>query len=128
VGPVSEKDIAEAESMNAILFGFDVAVQQNAVSYVEQAGVTVHLHKLIYKFQEDLEALVADVNRRDKEAFGRDANIEVVGQAHVQQIFQVTEQERKGVKKMTKVAGSRVEEGVIDNSLQFRVLRNDEVL
>jgi translation initiation factor IF-2 len=85
VGPITEKDITEAQSAGAVLFGFDVAVQSSALSSI--VGVSVHLHKLIYKFQEDIQALVNDVNKKDKMSMGRNQAIDLVGQAHVQKIF-----------------------------------------
>lgn len=88
----------------------------------------MHLHKLIYKFQEDLELLVEDVNEKDRAAFGRNQATETVGVARVQQIFNITDTEKKGQRKMMKVAGSRVDEGLIDKGCLFRVIRNDEVL
>lgn len=62
VGPLTEKDLNEASQIGAIIFGFDISAAPNLLTRLEGADVSVHLHKLIYKFQEDLENLVHDVN------------------------------------------------------------------
>lgn len=50
VGPITEKDLNEASQIGATLFGFDVPVMPNIIDRVEDAGVPIRLHKLIYKF------------------------------------------------------------------------------
>jgi len=51
--------------MNAIIFGFDVKCPQAIAKRTEAAGVPVKLHKIIYKFNEDMENLVHDVKMKD---------------------------------------------------------------
>lgn len=83
VGPLTERDLATASQTGAIIFGFDVAVPPNLQNRIEAAGVSVHIYKLIYKFQDDLEALVHD--QRQEELLARDstANTEVQGEGAV---------------------------------------------
>ena len=90
----------------------------------------MHLHKLIYKFQEDIENLVHDVKQREQLAKGKGSNLEIKGEAHVLQIFNVTEPGLKkgSPKRVIQVAGSRVHDGEMDNSLKYRIIRNDECL
>jgi translation initiation factor IF-2 len=74
-------------------------VAPNVANRIESAGVSVHLHKLIYKFQDDLENLVHDMKQKEELARGGGLNIEVLGEAHILQIFEVTD---KGNKKLAK--------------------------
>lgn len=66
VGPLTEKDLLEASQTGAVIFAFDVSCPPNVSNRIESSGVSVHAHKLIYKFQDDLEALVEDVKKREK--------------------------------------------------------------
>jgi translation initiation factor IF-2 len=70
-------------------------VAPNVANRIESAGVSVHLHKLIYKFQDDLENLVHDMNQKEELARGGGLNIEILGEAHILQIFDVTEKGNK---------------------------------
>ena len=93
---------------------------------IEGAGVSVHLHKLIYKFQEDLENLVFDTRQQDEMSRGRGAHLEILGEAEVLQMFEIGGSSKKGgQKKGTKIAGSRVSEGEIDSFNKYRIMRNN---
>jgi len=50
VGPLTEKDLSEAQKIGAVIFGFDIGAAPNILNRIEGADVSVHLHKLIYKF------------------------------------------------------------------------------
>ena len=54
VGPLTENEVSEASAMNAVIFGFDIPVSPMLEARAEMQGVPIKLHKLIYKFQEDL--------------------------------------------------------------------------
>ena len=54
VGPTSEADISQASSTGAIIIGFDVPCSQTNAKKAEVMGVPIKLHKLIYKFTDDL--------------------------------------------------------------------------
>ena len=84
VGPLSEKDLNEAHQIGAVIFGFDILAPPNISGRIEGAGISVHLHKLIYKFQEDLENLVHDIKQREKLARGKGINLEIMGEASIQ--------------------------------------------
>lgn len=50
VGSLTEKDLNDAQQIGAILIGFDITASASLASRVEMMGITVRLHKLIYKF------------------------------------------------------------------------------
>jgi translation initiation factor IF-2 len=130
IGPLVEKDLHEAQQMGAIIFGFDIQVAPNIGDRIRDAGVAVRMHKLIYKFQDDLDDLVHDIKEKQKLKSHRGMQIEATGEAHVHQIFKVTESgPKKGSpKRHITVAGCQVVEGDIDRRMRFRLLRNDELI
>lgn len=127
---MTEKDLNEASMTGAAIIGFDISVPPNVSNRIESAGVPVHIHKLIYKFQEDLEDLVHDMKKKEELSRGRGKALEIVGEAHVLQIFNVkVDGAKKGSpKKQMKIAGSRVHDGEIDAHLKYRLMREDECL
>ncbi len=92
---------------------------------VEGAGVTVRLHKLIYKFTEDLEDIVHDIKLAEAKASGHNFSKEVIGTASILQTFNVTS--TRGKKEAT-VFGSKVMTGHFDAKQKYQVWRNDEIL
>jgi len=83
------------------------------------------MHKLIYKFTEDLEELVHDVKLAEAKARGESKSKEVIGTASILQTFNVTS--TKGKKEAT-VFGSRIMSGELNTKSKYQVLRNDEIL
>lgn len=79
VGPITEADIASASSTQATIIGFDVSCSGPVERRVEAAGVTVRLHKLIYKFTDDIQDLLHDVKLREAKARGETKTKEIVG-------------------------------------------------
>ena len=66
--------------------------------------------------------MVHDVKNRDKSQ-----DLEILGEALVQQIFEITMPgPKKGSpKRIVQVAGARVNDGELDRNLKYRVLRNN---
>ncbi len=83
------------------------------------------MHKLIYKFTEDLDELVHDVKLAEAKARGESVSKEVIGTASILQTFNVTS--TKGKKEAT-VFGSRIMSGELNTKSKYQVLRNDEIL
>jgi translation initiation factor IF-2 len=54
VGPLSEADINSAAQTGAVIFGFDVPINPNVAKMADPSKVPVRVHKLIYKFVEDI--------------------------------------------------------------------------
>jgi len=105
-------------------------VAPNIQNRIEPSGVAVHLHKLIYKFQDDLTDLVHDVNQRETLSKGKGLNLEIRGEAHVMQIFNVTEPGLKkgSPKRQVIVAGCRVHDGEVAKDLKYRIMRNNDCI
>ena len=87
-------------------------------------GVPVKLHKLIYKFMDDLEDIVHDVKLEELEARGEATNYKVNGSATILEVFEVT----VGKGQKAQIFGSKVLTGELFSKNKFRVIRDDEVI
>jgi translation initiation factor IF-2 len=55
IGPISEGDMANAVKTEAVIFGFDVGCHPPVEKKASPEGCCIRLHKLIHKFEEDIE-------------------------------------------------------------------------
>ncbi len=53
-------------------------------------GVPVRLHKLIYKFTDDLNDIIHDVKLQEMELRGESKDKKVIGQASILDLFEIT--------------------------------------
>jgi translation initiation factor IF-2 len=70
VGPITEADLNSAAATGATIFGFDVSCPQVIEARVQSAGILVRLHKLIYKFTDDIADLAHDVKLAESKQRG----------------------------------------------------------
>ena len=107
VGPISESDILLASASNAVVVGFNIKVESNAVSAAKREGVQVKLYSIIYELIDQIkEAMAGLLDPEHRET--------VIGHAEVKQVFQLS----RGI-----VAGCLVTDGRISRSSRARVLR-----
>ncbi|PYL48142.1 MAG: translation initiation factor IF-2 [Verrucomicrobia bacterium] len=107
VGPISENDILLASASNAVVVGFNVKVENMAVTAAKHEGVQVKLYSIIYELIDQIkEAMAGLLDPEHRES--------VIGHAEVKQIFQLS----KGI-----VAGCLVTDGRIARTARARVLR-----
>jgi translation initiation factor IF-2 len=107
VGPISESDILLASASNAVVVGFNVKVENMAVSAAKSEGVQVKLYSIIYELLDQIkEAMAGLLEPEHRET--------VIGHAEVKQVFQLS----KGI-----VAGCLVTDGRIARAARARVLR-----
>lgn len=125
MGPITEADIQNATSTGAKIIGFDVPCSAAVTKRAEGSGVIVRLHKLIYKFTDDLQDIVHDVKLSEAKARGETVSKEIAGTAQILQTFNVTS--TRGKKEAT-VFGSRVISGELNTKSKYQVIRNDEIL
>lgn len=83
VGPISEADIANAASTRAVILGFDVPCSGPVAKRAEAANIRVRLHRLIYKFTDDVDTLFHDVQIQAARARGENTLKDVTGAANV---------------------------------------------
>ena len=107
VGPISESDILLASASNAVVVGFNVKVENMAVSAAKSEGVQVKLYSIIYELLDQIkEAMAGLLDPEHRET--------IIGHAEVKQVFELS----KGI-----VAGCLVTNGRIARSARARVLR-----
>src|SRR5213080_1968246 len=107
VGPISESDILLGSASNAVVVGFNVKVENMAVSAAKSEGVQVKLYSIIYELLDQMkEAMAGLLEPEHRET--------VIGHAEVKQVFNLS----KGI-----VAGCLVTDGRIARVARARVLR-----
>lgn len=107
VGPISESDILLASASNAVVVGFNVKVENMAVTAAKSERVQVKLYSIIYELLDQMkEAMAGLLEPEHRET--------VIGHAEVKQVFQLS----KGI-----VAGCLVTDGRISRVARARVLR-----
>lgn len=109
VGDISEADVMLASASGAIILGFSVKEDSNALAAAEREGVTIKKYDIIYQVLEDLEKTMLSLLQPEiKEV--------ALGKAEVRQIFTIG--------KTTKIAGCTVIEGKIQRGKTAKVLRD----
>jgi translation initiation factor IF-2 len=107
VGPISESDILLASASNAVVVGFNIKVESNAVGTAKREGVQVKLYSIIYELIDQIkEAMAGLLDPEHRET--------VIGHAEVKQVFQLS----RGI-----VAGCLVSDGRVSRTARARVLR-----
>ncbi|RBP46584.1 translation initiation factor IF-2 [Roseimicrobium gellanilyticum] len=106
-GPISEGDILLASASDAVVVGFNVKVENTAVSIAKREGVQVKLFSIIYELLDQMkEAMLGLLDPETRE--------KVIGHARVKQVFKLS----RGI-----VAGCVVTDGRVDRKARARVLR-----
>lgn len=107
IGPISESDIQLASSSDAIILGFNVKVESNAVRMIKREGVQVKLYSIIYELIDQVrDAMLGLLEPETRET--------IIGHAKVLQVFKLN----KG-----KAAGAMVTDGKVQRTCEARVLR-----
>ncbi len=113
VGDISEADVMLASASNALILGFTVKEDSNALAAAEKEGVTIKKYDIIYQILEDIEqTMLSLLEPETKEV--------ELGTAEVRQVFTIG--------KTTKIAGCYVTEGKIVRSKDAVLKRNGEVI
>jgi translation initiation factor IF-2 len=109
VGDISEADIMLASASNAIVLGFGVKEDSNALVTAEREGVVIKKYDIIYQILEDLEKKMLSLLQPEiKEV--------ALGKAEVRQVFTVG--------KTTRIGGCYVTEGKIQRNKIAKVIRD----
>ena len=109
VGDISEADVMLASASNAIILGFTVKEDANALVAAEKQGVKIKKYNIIYQVLEDLEQTMLNLLQPEI----KEVNL---GKAEVRQVFTVG--------KTTRIAGCYVLEGKIVRNKTAVVERN----
>ena len=111
-GPISESDILLASSSDAVILGFNVKVESNAVKAVKREGVQVKIYSIVYELIDQVkDAMLGLLEPETRET--------ILGHAEIKQVFKLN----KG-----RAAGSYVSDGKMLRTAEARVLRDGQVV
>lgn len=109
-GAISESDVLLASASDAVVLGFNVKVEGNAVKVAKREGVQVKLYSIIYELLDQVkEAMLGLLDPEHRE--------NTLGHAKVLEVFKLSQ----GV-----VAGCEVTDGRLARSARARVLRDGQ--
>lgn len=113
VGGISESDIMLASASNAIVIGFNVRPNLNAIEIARKEEVDIRTYRVIYEAIEDIQAAVKGMHAPKIVE-------EVLGRATVRETFRLPTG--------NSIAGIYVVSGKITRNSKIRLLRNDIVI
>jgi translation initiation factor IF-2 len=108
-GNINENDIMLAAASKAIVIGFNVAADAQAMRLAGVEGVSVRLYEIIYRLTEDIEKALKGMLTPEKHEI-------IVGRADVLAIFKIS--------KLGTIAGCKVTEGELRRNSRIKVFRD----
>ena len=113
VGQITESDVQLAKASEAVVVAFNVRATSQARELAQREGVDIRYYSIIYEVSDDIEKLykgrLAPVQRE-----------KFLGYAQILQVFEV--------KRLGKIAGCRVTEGIVKRGAGVRLLREGVVI
>ena len=113
VGGITEGDVMLATASNALIIGFNVRPDKNAIDSAERQKVDVRTYRIIYECIEEVTAAI-------KGMLAPTFKEVIVGHAIVRQTIHIPN--------VGTIAGSYVQDGKISRNSQIRVLRDSVVI
>jgi translation initiation factor IF-2 len=113
VGGITESDIMLASASNAIVIGFNVRPNLNAIEVAKKEDVDVRTYRIIYEAIEDIQAAVKGMHAPKIVE-------EILGRAQVRATFRLPNGNT--------IAGIYVVSGKITRNANIRLLRDDVVI
>ncbi|MGM9665161.1 MAG: translation initiation factor IF-2, partial [Eubacteriales bacterium] len=113
VGGITESDVMLAAASNAIIVGFNVRPDKNAIDSAARQNVDIRTHRIIYEIIEEMEAAM-------KGMLAPEYKEVINGHAEVRQTIRVPS--------VGTIAGSYVRDGKITRASQIRILRDGIVI
>ncbi|CED82828.1 translation initiation factor if-2 [Phaffia rhodozyma] len=115
VGDVTPGDVSMAQTVGATIVGFSVKCDRQTANQAAVSSVPVYLEGVIYRLVEEVVSRCSDLLTPIIE-------VKVLGEALCQQIFEITLPNRT----VSKIAGCRVNNGLVSKGEKMRVLRKGE--
>lgn len=109
VGEISEADVMLAAASGAIILGFTVKEDSNALAAADREGVVIKKYDIIYQILEDIEKTMISL-------LSPELKVVSVAKAEIRQVFTIG--------KTIKIAGCYVTEGKINRSNTAIIRRN----
>lgn len=113
VGAINESDIIFASTSNAIIIGFNVRPDNNALILAEKEKVDIRTYRLIYEALDDMKsAMIGLLDPDIKEVY--------LGRVEIRQLYKISN--------VGTIAGCYVLDGKITRNCNVRVLRQGVVI
>ncbi|NIP31589.1 MAG: translation initiation factor IF-2, partial [Candidatus Dadabacteria bacterium] len=113
VGGINETDVVLASASNAIIVGFNVRPDNNALSIAEKEGVSLELHTIIYdvvnRIRNAMEGLLEPILKEN-----------ITGHVEVKETFHIS--------RLGTIAGCMVLDGKVNRDDKVRVVREGVVV
>ena len=113
VGGITESDVMLAAASNAIICGFNVRPDRNALDSAERNKVDIRCHRIIYEIIDEIEAAM-------KGLLAPEFKEVLLGHAEVRQTIKVP---NVGI-----IAGCYIQDGKITRNAQIRIVRDGIVI
>jgi translation initiation factor IF-2 len=112
-GGITENDVSLAMASQAIVIGFNVRPDKQAVDLADREGVDIRTYRVIYDAIDDIKLALSGMLAPDKQEHD-------LGQAEVREIFRVP--------KLGVIAGCYVTQGTIPRDARVRLVRDSVVV
>lgn len=113
VGAITETDVSLAYASNAIIIGFNVRPDNNAIAVAERDSVEIKTYRIIYDALDDIKsAMIGMLDPEYKEV--------VIGRCEARQVYKISN--------VGTIAGCYVLNGKITRNCKVRVLRDGIVI
>lgn len=113
VGEITESDILLATASQALVIGFNVRPDTQALKRAKIDGVEIRTYRIIYELVDDVKKIIHRLKIKEEVE-------EVLGRARVKKVFDISQ--------VGKVAGCIVEMGKIVRNAKARLLRDNKIL
>jgi len=113
VGGITESDVMLAAASNAIIVGFNVRPDKNALDSAERNNVDIRTHRIIYEIIDEVEAAM-------KGLLAPTYKEVILGHAQVRQTIHVPN--------VGTIAGSYIQDGKVTRQSQIRIVRDGIVI
>ena len=112
-GAINETDVNLASVSNALILGFNVRANSNAVDLAKEKDIDIRYYSIIYNIVDDIKNILSGMLEPVKKE-------EIMGHAEVRQVFKITG--------AGKVAGCFVLDGEISRNDKVRLIRDGIVI
>lgn len=113
VGAITETDVSLAYASNAIIIGFNVRPDNNAIAVAERDGVEIKTYRIIYDALDDIKsAMIGMLDPEYKEV--------VIGRAEARMVYKLSS--------VGTIAGCYILNGKLTRNCKVRVLRDNIVI
>ena len=113
VGGITESDVNMSLAYDAMIFGFNVRLDNAAKRIVEQNSLDVRYYSIIYELLDDIKKILEDM-------LIPEVREEILGTAEVRDVFHSP--------RFGNIAGCMVVEGLVSRNKKIRVLRDSTVI